>query len=67
MSRKSKNHSCEALPRKSGSRDAVESAIDLAKGDKRITWEASARAAKKISRWESLVVSKHQTKTKSAA
>lgn len=42
----------DASPKKD-TRDAVESAISRAKGDRRITWEAAiARTHKKISKWE---------------
>jgi hypothetical protein len=38
----------------SGTRDAVESAIDLSKGDRSITWEESAaNNLARINRWES--------------
>jgi hypothetical protein len=40
-------------PASSSTRDAVESSIDLSKGDKFITWEKSAcKDVTKIARWE---------------
>ena len=40
-------------PVSSGTRDAVESSIEISKGDRSITWEESAsRNLTKITRWE---------------
>jgi hypothetical protein len=42
-------------PRNSSSRDAVESAIEISKGDKRMTWDRAASLLDKISAWDSTV------------
>ena len=41
------------ISKKTDSRDAVESAIDLSKGDRTITWESSAlKRLRKLRQWE---------------
>lgn len=52
MTRRDAKKTSDASPKKD-TRDAVESAISRAKGDRRITWEAAlARTHKKVSKWE---------------
>jgi hypothetical protein len=48
------NKICESHipPRTSGTRDAVESAIDISKGDKAITWERALEDLDRVSSWE---------------
>jgi hypothetical protein len=53
MTGKEKRTSCQMPTERSGTRDAVETAIDRAKSDKSSTWEGSAsRTTKRISRWK---------------
>lgn len=50
---KTQRKTANTLPRNSGSRDAVESSIDISKEDKHTTWEQAAnRKLTKITRWE---------------
>ena len=65
MTKKQNDHVCHASPR-SGSRDAVESAIAKAKGDKTIRWQASG-TSKRISRWKFMETSKRGSKEKAVA
>lgn len=48
------NQMCEnrTPPKTSGTRDAVESAIDISKGDKAITWERALEDLDRVSSWE---------------
>ena len=42
-------------PRKTGSHDAVETAIDLAKSDRLLTWEEQlAQNPERVTRWEGI-------------
>jgi hypothetical protein len=53
MTGKEKRELCRTPIEKSGTRDAVETAIDRVKGDKSSTWEGiNARTSKKIARWQ---------------
>jgi hypothetical protein len=49
-------HNCEASPSKlvSSSRGAVETAIDISKGDRSTTWEEAVdKSLHRVTRWES--------------
>ena len=51
--KETRKQTCNVSSKKSSSRDAVESAIDRAKGNRRITWEAIiAKTPRRISLWE---------------
>ena len=53
MTGKEKRELCRTPTERSGTRDAVETAIDRAKGDKSGTWEAiNSKTSKKITRWQ---------------
>ena len=46
----------EAIEKASSSRDAVESSIEISKGDKSMTWERAAGLLDRISTWETRAV-----------
>jgi hypothetical protein len=52
MRGKEKRTACQRPTERSGTRDAVETAIDRAKGDKVNTWENVSRGMKKTVRWQ---------------
>lgn len=53
MRKRLRNTVAVALPETSSTRDAVESSIELSKGDRFTTWEESAhKSLTKVARWE---------------
>ncbi|HLA09978.1 MAG TPA: hypothetical protein VJ023_05125 [Pyrinomonadaceae bacterium] len=56
MKRNEHNPECNIAPPSSGTRDAVESAIDKAKGDKTSSWETLTKIAKAkgITHWREI-------------
>lgn len=66
MTKKDVERSSDVSPQKD-SRDAVESAIERAKGDRKITWEAAiGRTHKKISKWEDSETASKRKRTAAA-
>lgn len=52
MKRKDECRVLDSRVERSSTRDAVETAIDMAKRDKTTTWESSLKNTKRISRWQ---------------
>jgi hypothetical protein len=63
MTGKERRERCQMPVERSGTRDAVETAIDRAKGDKSITWEGvHSRTSKKISRWQAKAITTEESR-----